>query len=85
MTVAELKVAGALAIDEARRFSVNEGIGRKDDSLPKLFHEVPFSDGSSKAHVVVKADFERMLDEYYALRGWTKEGIPQRGLSTPPA
>lgn len=76
MSVAQLKEAGARAINVARRFSTREGIGRKDDALPKLFHEAPFADGSSKAHVVVKADFERMLDEYYQARGWTNDGIP---------
>jgi aldehyde:ferredoxin oxidoreductase len=76
MSAAQLKEAGARAINVARRFSTREGIGRKDDALPKLFHEAPFADGSSKVHVVVKADFERMLDEYYQARGWTDDGIP---------
>ncbi|MBM4237259.1 MAG: hypothetical protein FJ151_02100 [Euryarchaeota archaeon] len=72
----EIKAAGARAIDRARLFSVREGISRRDDALPKMFHDTPFSDGSSKTHVVVKADFERMLDDYYEARGWTKNGIP---------
>jgi len=76
MSATELKNAGARAIDNARRFSVREGISRKDDSLPKIFHELPFSDGSSRMHVVVKEDMERMLDEYYDARGWSRDGIP---------
>ena len=76
MSVIQIKEAGAKAIDVARRFSVREGISRKDDALPRLFHDTPFTDGSSKAHVVVKADFERMLDEYYQARGWNSDGIP---------
>jgi aldehyde:ferredoxin oxidoreductase len=76
MSVVQIKEAGAKAVDVARRFSVREGIGRKDDALPRLFHDSPFTDGSSKAHVVVKADFERMLDEYYQARGWSSDGIP---------
>lgn len=76
MSATELKNAGARAVDNARRFSVREGISRKDDSLPKIFHELPFSDGSSRMHVVVKEDMERMLDEYYDARGWSRDGIP---------
>jgi len=76
MSTAQIREAGARAVDTARRFSTREGISRKDDSLPKIFHETPFADGSSKTHVVVKADFEGMLDEYYQARGWTSNGIP---------
>jgi aldehyde:ferredoxin oxidoreductase len=76
MNAVQIREAGARAIDVARRFSTREGISRKDDALPRLFHETPFADGSSKAHVVVKADFERMLDEYYQARGWSSDGIP---------
>jgi aldehyde:ferredoxin oxidoreductase len=28
--------------------------------------------------VVNKADFEKELDSYYAIWGWTKEGVPTR-------
>lgn len=76
MSSVQIKETGAKAVDAARRFSTREGMSRKDDSLPKIFHEAPFTDGSSKTHVVVKADFERMLDEYYHARGWTSDGIP---------
>lgn len=72
----EIQFAGARAVDNARRFSTREGISRKDDSLPRVFHEVPFIDGSSRMHVVVREDLEKMLDEYYEARGWNKDGIP---------
>lgn len=60
--------------------------GRGADVLPALFHELPLEydqanpeclvpgEGgrpvSRKGAVVDRADFERMKDEYYALRGW---------------
>ena len=28
-------------------------------------------------HEVVERDLNRMLDEYYGLRGWTHEGVPE--------
>ncbi len=55
-----------------RQFNVREGFARKDDNMPPRFEE-PRDDTGWK---VERADFERMLDEYYALRGWDKDGRP---------
>lgn len=76
MNSEELKRSGERIINTARAFSTREGISRKDDRLPSIFHEVPFTDGSSRAHVVVKDDFESMLDEYYEARNWSEDGLP---------
>jgi aldehyde:ferredoxin oxidoreductase len=76
----ELKLCAERIVNTARAFSTREGISRKDDYLPSIFHEVPFIEGSSKAHVVVKEDYERMLDEYYKARKWSEEGIPPEDL-----
>ena len=27
--------------------------------------------------VIRRSDFERMVDEYYALRGWDEQGVPK--------
>jgi aldehyde:ferredoxin oxidoreductase len=53
-----------------RAFNLREGFGRKDDALPRRFLEEPMPSGSAKGQTV---DLDRMLDEYYALRGWDKE------------
>jgi len=38
---------------------------------------VPIPDeGVAKGSVVSKEEFELGLDDYYAVRGWTREGIP---------
>ncbi len=38
---------------------------------------VPIPDeGVAKGAVVGKEEFELGLDDYYAVRGWTREGIP---------
>ena len=36
----------------------------------------PIPDGPAKGRYCSKEELDRMLDKYYALRGWTKEGIP---------
>jgi len=57
-----------------RMFNVREGIRRKDDSLPSRFHKPREDTG----WVVTREDFEKMLDLYYAKRGWNSDGVPLR-------
>jgi len=68
----ELRRKGASINDLVRWFNVREGISRKDDKLPDRFFEEPVA-----GQVVDRSAFERMLDEYYALRGWDEEGKPK--------
>ena len=74
----ELRRIGATINDLVRAFNVREGVGRKDDTLPRRFFEHPIA-----GEVVDKGGFERMLDEYYALRGWDDEGRPKEPLELP--
>jgi len=65
--------------NQIRAFAVREGYRRKDDKLPPRFMEEPIKDGPSKGMVISREMLDRMLDEYYAFRGWDKEtGIPTR-------
>lgn len=52
------------------------GFTRKDDSAPQRVFAEPVPDGPKKGSLVSRADFERMLDEFYAISGWGKDGIP---------
>ncbi|MCK4225750.1 aldehyde ferredoxin oxidoreductase family protein [candidate division WOR-3 bacterium] len=61
-----------------RLIAVREGISRKDDTLPARLLEEPMIAGPSKGHFVSKEELDIMLDEYYALRGWDKNGIPTK-------
>ena len=57
-----------------RLYNLREGFTRADDTLPpRLLHE-PAVDGPSKGYTV---QLEPMLDEYYAFRGWDKDGVPR--------
>ena len=58
-----------------RKFNNREGFTRKDDTLPSRLLNEPLPDGEAKGKKVEGLDI--MLDEYYALRGWDKEGIPK--------
>jgi aldehyde:ferredoxin oxidoreductase len=57
-----------------RKFNIREGFSRKDDTLPPRLLNEPLPDGMAEGKKVVGLDI--MLDEYYELQGWDKEGNP---------
>ena len=59
-------------------FNVREGLSRKDDYLPHRVLHDPISNGISKGNYVKEEELQHMLDEYYLVRGWSKEGIPTK-------
>jgi aldehyde:ferredoxin oxidoreductase len=65
------KIAQNIA-NATRNFNIREGLTREDDSLPRRFFEEPIEEGK----ILKREDFERLLDEYYALRGWDNLGMP---------
>ena len=62
-----------------RLFNINEGVTRNDDILPPRFWE-PDTVGPSKGmkSFIDQNDFEKSLDKYYQLRGWSKDGVPTK-------
>ena len=75
-TVEDYLKTGERIWNLTRLFNVREGITRKDDTLPPRFMEEPLPEGATKGQVVTKEMLDEMLDEYYALRGWDKNGVP---------
>ena len=59
--------------NETRRFNLREGITSKDDTLPKRFFDEPLG---KDRKTIRREDLQKMLQDYYALRGWSPEGIP---------
>ncbi len=76
VTLEELLISGERIYNLCRMFNVREGISRKDDTLPSRIGE-PLKEGGSAGHTVNKEELDRMLDEYYGLRGWDENGIPK--------
>jgi aldehyde:ferredoxin oxidoreductase len=60
--------------NQTRRFNLREGLNPNDDTLPKRFFDEPL--GKDKK-TIRREDLQRMLQDYYALRGWSQEGIPR--------
>lgn len=59
-------------------FNLREGLGRKDDTLPKRVLTDPIPEGKSKGAYIKKEELDKMLDDYYRARGWDKEGKPTK-------
>jgi len=74
--VDELRKIGARSWTMERLFNLREGLSKKDDTLPERLFTLPIDDGPSKGAVVNKADFDKELEEYYKLWGWTSDGVP---------
>ncbi|MCP4757724.1 MAG: aldehyde ferredoxin oxidoreductase family protein [Proteobacteria bacterium] len=67
---------GERAHNLQKAFNIREGIGRKDDTIPRRF----FVKNADKEDVpgVDPSRFAEMLDEYYEFSGWDKHGVPTR-------
>ncbi len=73
----ELRQAGERINNLGRLINIREGLTRKDDSLPWKVMHVPIPDeGPSKGSHVTQEELDMLLDDYYEVRGWDKEGIP---------
>jgi len=62
---------GIIEID--RRLNIDLGVDASQDTLPKRFTQEPLEEGASKGTVV---PIEKMVKEYYNLKGWDDHGNP---------
>jgi aldehyde:ferredoxin oxidoreductase len=77
MSPEELRMAGERINNLGRVFNVREGLTRRDDTLPWKIMNVPIPDeGVAKGSFVSQEELDLLLDDYYEVRGWTKDGIP---------
>jgi len=56
-----------------RQFNLKAGLTKADDTLPKRLLEDPVPSGTAKGNVHA---LDKMLPEYYKLRGWGDDGVP---------
>lgn len=77
----DLVAVGKRVVDLERYLNYRmKGITRKDDTLPARYFDEPMPSARAKGSHIDREAFARMLDEYYELRGWTREGMlpPER-------
>lgn len=72
---AYLEKAAERIITLERAFNVREGFSRKDDTLPDRFTKEPLLNAGPYTGEMVR-DLDGMIDRYYELMGYTKQGIP---------
>ncbi|HEX3002044.1 MAG TPA: aldehyde ferredoxin oxidoreductase C-terminal domain-containing protein [Methanoregula sp.] len=70
---AGLLKAGERIWNLQKLYNIRRGFGRKDDTLPARLLNEPLREGAPAGKVWREGG---MLDEYYAIRGWDKEGVP---------
>jgi aldehyde:ferredoxin oxidoreductase len=56
-----------------RRLNIDFGIDSSQDTLPRRFTEEPLAEGASKGQVV---PVRKLVQEYYAVKGWDENGVP---------
>ena len=56
-----------------RDFNMAAGLTAKDDTLPKRLLKDAAKTGPAKGKV---NELDKMLPEYYQLRGWDEKGVP---------
>ena len=62
-----------------RKFNLDAGFTGKDDTLPKRLLKDAAKTGPAKGLV---SGLDKMLPEYYELRGWTPDGVPTNDFDT---
>jgi len=71
----DLMFVGERIWNQERLFNLKAGFSKKDDTLPRRLLKEPLPSGPGKGQTV---ELDRMLPEYYRLRGWTKDGRPTK-------
>ena len=56
-----------------RSFNIREGLKPEDDNLPKRFYKESLKTG----HQIKEEELGTMLQDYYNLKGWQKNGLPE--------
>ena len=69
---ATLVAISARISDTVRRFNIQEGLRREHDRLPARLHKEALKTG----HHIDEAELDKMLADYYRLRGWDEQGRP---------
>ena len=75
-TADDLRLTGERIWNLERQFNLMAGFTGADDTLPERILREPATSGTAKGHV---AELDKMLPEYYRLRGWDPGGVPESG------
>jgi len=68
----QLREIAAHIVNMTRKYNIQEGLGPKDDRLPKRLTDKALPSGKALS----AEEMEYMLNDYYRLRGWDDDGLP---------
>jgi len=71
---ADVMRTGARIYNIERMYNLQAGITKEDDTLPDRLLNQMVPDGPARGQTV---RLKGMLKEYYSLRGWSKDGVPE--------
>ncbi len=83
-TADEMGEVGRRVLNIGRAFNQREGFNRQNDTIPKrLVKEALEGEGPAAGQMIPQEAFEDMLDQYYEVMGWDKNGMmPQELIDT---
>lgn len=76
LTLEELMEVGRRRLNLFRVFNAREGLGRKDDRLPKKFLKALKGTGPTTGFALQQDEFDTALNTYYKLAGFDSDGAP---------
>ncbi|WP_136592515.1 aldehyde ferredoxin oxidoreductase family protein [Salinigranum halophilum] len=77
LSTGDVEAIGERVYNLERLINVSRGVANREaDTLPhRVMHE-PIPDGPAEGMYCPPEELERMLDDYYAFRGWDDDGAP---------
>jgi aldehyde:ferredoxin oxidoreductase len=76
LTLEELMDVGRRRLSLFRTFNAREGLGRKDDRLPKKFFKALNGTGPTAGFALTHEEVDSAIDHYYKLAGLNEDGAP---------
>jgi aldehyde:ferredoxin oxidoreductase len=76
LTLEELMSVGRRRLSLFRTFNAREGLGRKDDRLPKKFFKALNGTGPTAGFALTHEEVDSAIDHYYKLAGLNADGAP---------
>lgn len=78
LTLEELMEVGRRRLNLFRVFNAREGLGRKDDQLPKKFFKPLAGTGPTAGFSLTHEEVDAALNHYYKLAGFNADGAPTK-------
>ena len=74
-TPEDMQEVGRRVINIGRAFNQREGFNRANDTVPKRVVKDALASGPAAGQKIPQEAFEDMLDQYYEVMGWDKNGM----------